>query len=142
MCVPGDVLLFTPQIPVCSLHAWSALFRESPVEFAFLLIRVRLACYYQHLPAVKQVLMKLLLQRISLLREHEGACQDQTADQLVFFRGEMTFFSAIFFFMKPSLLRGASDVSREQPLPPVCVSSIKPGRSFIEPSTDLLFVCI
>lgn len=86
--------------------------------------------------------MKLLLQRISLLREHEGACQDQTADQLVFFRGKMTFFSAIFFFMKPSLLRGASDVSREQLLPPIGVSFVKHGRSFTKPSTDLLFVCI
>lgn len=61
---------------------------------------VRSPRYYQHLPAVKQVLMKLLLQRVGLLREHEGACQDQTADQLVFFRGKLTFFSAIFFFMK------------------------------------------
>lgn len=86
--------------------------------------------------------MKPLLQRISLLGEHEGACQDQTAEQLLFFRGKMTFFSAISSFMKPSLLRGASDVSREQPLPPVGVSFVKHGRSVMKPSTVLLFVCI
>lgn len=28
-CVPGEVLLFTHQIPVCSVQGWNALFRDA-----------------------------------------------------------------------------------------------------------------